>query len=383
MAGVNKAHTPLVRISKRTDIVGKKAILIRVIAFVSALVISGILTAILIKGNPLSFYSSLIIGNFGTPRRIVNLLGSLAILLLISLAVTPAFKMRFWNIGAEGQALMGVMGSAVVIYTLGGKIPDAALLALMFVAAVVFGGIWGLIPAIFKAYFNTNETLFTLMMNYVAMCIINYFIKFWAPNGTGTIGFKYGFLPKIGGYVDIIVIIIVAVVTALVTVYLTRTKHGYELSVVGESENTARYVGINVKGVIIRTMALSGVLCGIVGFLLMGKSANLNPELVGGQGFTAILVSWLAKFNPIIMIGTSGLVVFLEQGSKFAADGFRVGASYKDIIVGLFFFMIIASEFFINYKLTFRTKTKEKVQKAVETMKEEAQIEKAEEEVNA
>ncbi len=385
MANVNKAHVPFVRISKRTDIAGKKAFLVRVIAFVAALVFSGVLTAILIKGNPLSFYSSLFIGNFGTPRRIVNLLGGIAILLLISLAVTPAFKMRFWNIGAEGQALMGVLGAAMVVFYLGGKIPEGALLVLMFIAAVIFGGIWAIIPAVFKAYFNTNETLFTLMMNYVAMCLINFFIKYWAPKGTGTLGFNYGYLPKIGGYVDVIVILIVAVITAIVAIYLNRTKHGYELSVVGESENTARYIGINVKGVIIRTMVLSGVLCGIVGFLLMGKSANLNPELVGGQGFTAILVSWLAKFNPIIMIGTSGLVIFLEQGAKFAADGFRVGASYKDIIVGIFFFAIIASEFFINYRLTFRTKTKEKVAVAAEIINSNAtnDMENKEEEVDA
>lgn len=383
MAKVKANKTPLVRISKRTDISGWKALGVRAIAFVAALVLGGIVTAILLEGNPFKFYSYLFEGTFGTPRRIWKLLQDLAMLLLISLAVTPAFKMRFWNIGAEGQALVGVLAAGAMIFYIGDAVPNGVLILIMAVAAVAAGIIWAVIPGIFKAYFNTNETLFTLMMNYVAMCLVNYFINIWVTSGSGVLGvLAGGHFPIIGGQPQILTIIIVAVVTALVAVYLSRSKHGYELSVVGESENTARYIGINVKKVVIRTMILSGALCGLVGLLLVGGiHYTVTADLVGGNGFTAILVSWLAKFNPIYMIATSFLVTFLNQGATFAADSFRLGGSFSDIIVGLFFFAIIACEFFINYKVTFNLKSKKKdedkaaivTEEVVEEVKEEVQ----------
>ncbi|MBQ8178673.1 MAG: ABC transporter permease [Clostridia bacterium] len=380
MAKVKANKTPLVRVSKRTDISGWKALGIRAIAFVAALVVGGIVTAILVEGNPFKFYSYLFTGTFGTPRRIWKLLQDLAMLLLISLAVTPAFKMRFWNIGAEGQALVGVLAAGAMIYYIGDSVPNGVLILIMAAAAIVAGIIWAVIPGIFKAYFNTNETLFTLMMNYVAMCLVNYFINIWVTSGSGVLGvLADGHFPVIGNQPQILTVIIVAVITVLVAIYLSRSKHGYELSVVGESENTARYIGINVKKVIIRTMVLSGALCGMVGLLLVGGiHYTVTADLVGGTGFTAILVSWLAKFNPIYMVATSFLVTFLNQGATFAADAYRLGGSFSDIIVGLFFFAIIACEFFINYKVSFNLKSKKneakKAEDAVESeVKEEVQ----------
>ena len=293
----------------------------------------------------------------GSERRIWNLLQNTAILLCISLAVTPAFKMRFWNIGAEGQVLVGALGAVACVFYLGGKIDNTVLLLLMFLASMLASCIWAVIPAIFKAKWNTNETLFTLMMNYIAMQLVAFFLAVWVKNGSGVLGvLKYGHLPEILN--DwLLNILIVAVVTALIYVYLKYTKHGYEIAVVGESENTARYVGINVRKVIIRTLLISGLVAGIAGFILVaGVHHTIDANTVGGQGFTAIMVSWLAKFNPLYMIGTSFFVTFLEQGAAEISTIYGLSKAFPDIIVGIIFFFIIGSEFFIHYIVRFRKK---------------------------
>ena len=147
-------------------------------------------------------------------------------------------------------------------------------------------------------------------------------------------------------------VIIVAVLTVAVYAYLRYTKHGYELSVVGESERTARYVGIKVEKVILRTMLLSGALCGLAGLLLVGGTNHtLTPTIVDGRGFTAVMVSWLAKFNPIWMIFTSFLLVFLGRGAGEITTNFGLNSSFGDILTGIILFFIIGSEFFINYEI--------------------------------
>jgi len=355
------AQEPLFHIAKRNSIVWWKAWLIRIIAMMVALLVCGIITTIFTKGNFFSFYSSLFEGVFQTERRIWNLLQNTAMLLCVSLAVTPAFKMRFWNIGAEGQVLIGALACAACVFYLGGKVPDTLLLLIMFCASIFAGAIWAVIPAIFKAQWNTNETLFTLMMNYVAMALVAYCINIWVTSGSAVLGIlKFGHFPIFGGSAYLLNIIIVAVLTVLVYIYLRYSKHGYELSVVGESLNTARYIGINVKKVILRTMIFCGVLCGIAGLLLVaGTSHTVTVDTVANRGFTAILVSWLAKFNPVYMILTSFLVVFLQQGAAQVSTSYRLGNAFPDIITGIFFFFIIGCEFFINYQIKFRTFKKE------------------------
>lgn len=225
--------------------------------------------------------------------------------------------MKFWNIGGEGQVLMGALGCAVITYFLGGKVSDAGTIILAFLMSLVFGMAWAVIPALFKAKWNTNETLLTLMMNYIATCLVSYFIKKVKPNGTGDLSFSSGVVSPIAGNEYILTIIIVAVITALIAIYLKYSKHGYELTVVGESPNTARYIGINSKKVIIRTLILCGLMCGIAGFLLVSvKNHSINPSAVNGRGFTGVLVSWLAHFNPLAMVLTSFLVVFINNGRK-------------------------------------------------------------------
>jgi simple sugar transport system permease protein len=282
-------------------------------------------------------------------------------LLCVSLAVTPAFKMKFWNIGAEGQVLVGGLATVAVMMFCGDKMSLPVLLITMICASIIAGIVWALLPAIAKALWNTNETLFTLMMNYVAIQLIAYFLKKFVKSGSGVLTPmpQYG-LPILGDMPYLLNIIIVAVLTVMVYVYLKYSKQGYEISVVGESENTAKYIGINVKKVIIRTLIISGALCGIAGLLLVGGTDHtISTTTAGGRGFTAIMVSWLAKFNPIVMVLTSFLIVFLERGAEQVSSQFRISSAISDIITGIILFFIIGCEFFLQYKIVFSKHRKE------------------------
>ena len=341
--------------------------LIRVLAVVAAILLCALLSVIMLDNpNPFKFIQTLFKGAIGSERRLWKLAKDAAVLLCISLAVTPAFRMKFWNIGAEGQTLIGALASVAVVVYLGGKVPEPALLVLMAIAAILAGAIWGGLPAIFKAKWNTNETLFTLMMNYVASGLVAYFLMVWRPSGGSVLGrLEFGHLPIVF-HEYLLIIAITLILTALVFVYLHYTKHGYEISVVGESENTARYIGINVGKVVIRTMIVSGAICGIAGFLIVGAlDHSITATTIDGRGFTAIMVSWLAKFNPLIMIGTSLFVTFLNQGSSEISTIYNVDSSFPDMIVGIVLFFIIGCEFFIGYKLKFRESAKSKSKEVV------------------
>lgn len=358
-------NAPLFHIVKRGALPWYQAWGIRAAAIVLALLFCALVTSLTTGENPLQVYSTMIYGAVGTPRKIWILGQNIALLLCVSLAVTPAFRMRFWNIGGEGQVLAGALAAAACMICLSDKLPNGALIAVMAVSSIAAGAIWGLIPAIFKAKWNTNETLFTLMMNYVATQLVAYFVIIWeSPKGSGKVGIinqatELGWLPQIGNYKYLLNIIIVAVLTVGMYIYLNNSKHGYEIAVVGESERTARYVGIKVEKVIVRTMLLSGAICGIAGLLLVGGTDHtISTTIAGGRGFTAVMVSWLAKFNPIFMILTSFLLVFLDRGAGEISTTFGLNHSFADILTGIILFFIIGSEFFITYKISFRRSAK-------------------------
>lgn len=358
-------NAPLFHIVKRGALPWYQAWGIRAAAIVLALLFCALVTSLTTGENPLQVYSTMIYGAVGTPRKIWILGQNIALLLCVSLAVTPAFRMRFWNIGGEGQVLAGALAAAACMICLSDKLPNGALIAVMAVSSIAAGAIWGLIPAIFKAKWNTNETLFTLMMNYVATQLVAYFVIIWeSPKGSGKVGIinqatELGWLPQVGNYKYLLNIIIVAVLTVGMYIYLNYSKHGYEIAVVGESERTARYVGIKVERVIVRTMLLSGAICGIAGLLLVGGTDHtISTTIAGGRGFTAVMVSWLAKFNPIFMILTSFLLVFLDRGAGEISTTFGLNHSFADILTGIILFFIIGSEFFITYKISFRRSAK-------------------------
>ena len=364
--GEKKAREPLFHITKKASIPWQQAWAVRIGAVAAALLVCALITMFLTHIDPIKVYATMLKGAFGTSRRVWSLLQGVAMLLCVSLAVTPAFKMRFWNIGAEGQVLIGGLATAACMILLGDKLPNALLIVVMLVSALAAGAIWGLIPAVFKAKWNTNETLFTLMMNYVATQLVAYYVTVWeVPKGSGKIGIinqatRAGWVPTIGKYDYLLNIIVVFVLTFVLYAYLKYSKHGYEIAVVGESENTARYIGINVKKVILRTMLLSGAICGLTGFLLVGSTNHtVTTTIAGGRGFTAIMVSWLAKFNPLFMILTSALLVILEKGAGEIATIYGLNKSFSDILTGVILFFIIGSEFFINYRVNFRKTHKE------------------------
>lgn len=361
-----KKREPLFHVVKREAMPTLNATLVRLGSIVAALIVCAIVTMALTGINPIKVYATMIDGAFGSLRRVWNLLQSLAMLLCVSLAVTPAFKMRFWNIGAEGQVLVGGLASAACMILMGNKVPNAVLIITMIIASIAAGAIWAVIPAVFKATLDTNETLFTLMMNYVGIQLVAYFARVWeSPKGSGTIGVinagtQAGWFPDVFGQKYFLNVVIVLGLTIFMYVYLKYSKHGYEIAVVGESQNTARYIGINVKKVILRTMVLSGAVCGIAGLLLVsGTSHTITTETAGGRGFTAIMVSWLAKFNPIVMILTALLLSFLEAGAQQIATEFGLNKSFSDILTGIILFFIIGCEFFVNYQIKFNKANKE------------------------
>lgn len=355
----------MIQISKRGAVSRKRNIAIRLAAIALAIIVCAVITMATTGTDPLAVFSAFINGSFGSERKLWIFLQDTAILLIISLAVTPAFKMHCWNLGAEGQVLAGAMAAAACMVLLGNTMSNGALIACMVIASVVTGALWAGIPAFFKAKFNTNETLFTLMMNYVATQIVAYFCVKWEnPVGSCTIGVinaqnEAGWLPQLGNKY-LLVILVAVIMTVLIYFYLNYTKHGYEIAVVGESERTARYIGIKVPRVIVRTMLFSGAICGVAGLLLVGGIHHtVSTSLVGGQGFTAVMVSWLAAFNPIVMILTSALLIFMGSGANQLASSCGLNQSFGDILTGVLIFFIIGSEFFVQYKISFHKKSKE------------------------
>lgn len=364
-------HEPLLHIAKRDDMAGWMAWLIRLAAILLGfLSMSLVLTALCNASfnKPVSFgdvmerFQLSIFGRIfqgGKAAQLWSFLQATAILLCLSLALVPAFRMKFWNCGAEGQALFGGLCAMFCMINFGGVLPEGVLVPVVILASILGGALWGLIPALFHAQYGTNETLFTLMMNYIATQLVAYYVY---SNGQGSNVINpvsTGALPVIGGQQYLLNVVIVLVLMVLMFVYMRYSKQGYEVSVVGESQNTARYIGINVKKVIIRTMIISGALCGVAGMLLVaGKDHSINTATVGGQGFTAIMVCWLGQFNPFIIAGMSALVSALQIGAAGVADRYFLNSAYADVMVGVVVLCLVACEFFIHYKVRIRSSKK-------------------------
>ncbi len=356
---------PFIRVVKRASMPLWQSILVRVAAIVLSLIVSAVLINLITKLDPIKVYEAMFKGAFGLELRTWNTIRDMMLLLCIGIGLAPAFKMKFWNIGAEGQILVGGIASAACMFYIGDKLPTALMLLIMAIVSALAGAVWGLIPALFKAKWNTNETLFTLMMNYVAIQLTSFFVDIWDKKGSHSVGVinqvtRAGWFPQLLGKQYLLNVIIVLVLTVFMFVYLKKTKHGYEIAIVGESENTARYAGISVKKVIIRTMILSGAICALAGFIeVAGVSHTISVNTAGGRGFTAIIVAWLSKFNAFTMILISLLLVFLDKGAVQIASDFNLNEYASEMITGIILFFILGSEFFVNYKLLFRSKHKE------------------------
>ena len=352
----NDTRTPFVRLAKRNDIDPKKAWIIRVSSIIIALIL-GFIPILITGSNPFEAYSVIVQGSLLRPTYFRQTVKIAIPLLACALAIAPCFKMRFWNIGAEGQITIGAMCASYFALYWVGKVPHVVLLLIMFLAALAGGAVWGLIPAFFKAKWNTNETLFTLMMNYIAIGIVA-----WLQGGPweGRQGsqlipqFKDAArLPDVFGvHIGWIFSLILVV---LMYFYMNKTKQGYEVAVIGDSVNTARYAGMNVGYIIMRTMAISGAISGFVGFMIVsGANYTLSSGVADGVGFTSISVAWLSQLNPFAMIVISMLLAVLDKGSTTLQSRMSIPASISDIITGILLFAMLSCEFFINYRLIFR-----------------------------
>ena len=364
----------IIRVSRRASIKLWQRILIIVGAIIVAFLMCGLVSTIAAPGTFLEFYDLFFSGIFISGDAFLTVIWDAAFLFLIAVALTPVFKMKYWNIGAEGQCLMGALGALIVMYFFAEHLPLPVALLLELLFGIAFAVVWAVIPAIFKAFFNANETLFTLMMNYIAYGIVIAFVKANQNDGNGNIETlhsegHYGWLPIIDAFKNsyLIIIIIVIVVAIIIMIYMRLSKHGYELSVVGGSRNTARYIGINVKKVIIRTVILTGVICGIVGFLyIAGKERRIDENIIAGNGFTAIIICWLGNFSVPLMAFYAALITFVSKGCSNAIDwgasnstGVTV-SGMKNVSVGLFFIVMIISTFFINFKVIINLPKKKK-----------------------
>ncbi|MBR0137002.1 MAG: ABC transporter permease [Erysipelotrichaceae bacterium] len=352
-------------IIKRSDTTLKDRLIVRAVAIFLALIVISTIIIILTHLNPLAVFSTMAKGTFSSFSRFMVAMRDTSFLWLIGIGLVPAFKMKFWNTGAEGQVLVGGIVSAAWMITMNGKLSPIVFFLGMFTTSFIAGAIWGLIPAYFYSKYRTNETLFTLMMNYIAMQIAHFMVDVWDKKQSHSVGIinmttQDGWFKPLFGQQYGFNILLTLLFAAGMFFYLYYSKHGYEITVVGESEKTARYAGIDVNKVILRTMMISGGICGIAGYMqVAGISHTIASTSAGGNGFTAIIVTWIAQFNPFMMGLISFMLTFLDKGAIQISSRFNLNDYASDMMIGILLFFIIGSEFFINYRIVFKKKGEE------------------------
>jgi ABC-type uncharacterized transport system permease subunit len=358
----------MLKIIKRDDLNKGQAIFIRFLAIALSLVCSGLFILIL-SYNPLEVFANMIIGSLGTEMRIKETIIKSIPLIITSLGILVAFKMKFWNIGGEGQIIMGAFAATYVALNYANAFPQPVVLILMALAAMITGGIWAFIPAFFKVRFGTNETIFTLMMNYIAIKWVTY-LQYGPWKDPGSQGF-----PKVANFEPNAVLpslfgihigwIIAIVLTVLIYVFMNHTKKGFEITVVGESIDTAKYAGMNIKWIVIVAMLISGGLCGLTGMIQASAiERTLTVSLSGGYGFTAIITTWLSGLKAPFIVLTCLAFAVLLQGGSYIQIALQVPSSVADMIQGMILFFVLGSEFFIRYRVGFAKYEKRKLLKA-------------------
>ena len=350
----------MIKIAKREDIDRRHALIVRAIAIVGALAFTGIFIA-MIGYNPVKVFSEMFLGAVGTQMRLEETINKAVPLVVASLGILVAFKMKFWNIGGEGQIMMGALGAGFVALNYADNLLRPVLLFAMAAVSIIMGGLWALIPAVFKVKMGTNETIFTLMLNYVAIKIVQ-FLQFGPWKDPAATGF-----PKIPTFAPSAVLpsvmglhigwILALLLTVFMVIFIKYTKKGYEIEVVGESINTAKYAGMNVNGIILYAITLSGGLCGLVGMIqASAMEKTLSYTLSGGYGFTAIITTWLCGLKAQYILLTSMAFAILLQGGNFVQISMQIPSAVAGMIQGIILFFVLGSEFFIQYKLVGRVK---------------------------
>ncbi len=348
----------MIRIATRSEVSSKRNVLTRIAAVIMALMLSA-LFIVFLGHDPIKVYLSMLEGSFGSMYRFKETIISTIPLAITSLGILMAFKMKFWNIGAEGQMIMGAFFASYFAL----NYPDMnrlALLTVMLIAGAIGGGLWALIPAYFKSKYGTNEVLFTLMMNYVALKWITY-LQYGPWKDKEALGF-----PKIPNFTSNAILpkllgihigwVIMLILTVLVYVFIHYTKKGYEINVIGESENTGAYAGMNVRNIILQAMFLGGALAGIAGMIQASAvSGTLSVAVTGGVGYTAIIVTWLSGLRAPLIVVVSFLFAILIQGGSYIQTAFQIPQSAAQILQGMILLFVLGSEFFVKYKIIFKS----------------------------
>jgi simple sugar transport system permease protein len=345
-----------IKVSKRDNLPRKWVVLIRASAIILSLVFTGFV--LLFFGlNPIKVFGTILEGAFGSQMRITQTIVKAIPLTITSLGILVAFKMKFWNIGGEGQIMIGALFASFVALHFG-DLPKPLLLLFMAAASVIGGGLWALIPAAFKAKMGTNETIFTLMMNYIAIKFITY-LQYGPWRDPNSKGFpkvpnfsENGILPSLFGIH--IGWIIAIVLVAAIYLFMNYTKKGYEITVVGESMDTARYAGMNIPSVIMTAMFISGGLCGLTGMIQASAiEKTLTWGLSANYGFTAIITTWLARLNAIAVVFVCIAFAVLLQGAAYIQLALHVPSSVAGVVQGVILFFVLGSEFFLQYRVRF------------------------------
>ena len=344
----------------------------KICLYVAAVMIALLLGAFLLLGlgvNPIAYYSRMFtmgtVGNKIAYKVYINYLKEFVPLVLTSVALSLAFKMRFWNIGGEGQFILGAISAAFVAFKAGPVLPEALTLLLMCVAAMVVAGLYGLLVAALKVRFGTNETLMTLMLNYVALYVLFYLGEtkadwnfFLDPGSVRPVFANFSELasfpsiPMGGKFALNICVVFTFVIGVLVFIYLKYTKQGYEIAVVGDSAGTARYAGMKVNTIVLRTVFLSACLIGLAAAFKVGTAGILSTAITDDVGWTGIIVAWLSQLNTAAIFVVSALIGVLHYGSTVAAATFaQVDSSFANMLQGVILFLVLAADFYTRFRV--------------------------------
>ena len=319
--------------------------------------------------DPVAYYTRMFtmgtVGNKIAYKVYINYLKDFVPLALTSVALSLAFKMRFWNIGGEGQFILGAIAAAFVAFKVGPTMPSFVTLLLMCVVAMLVAGLYGLFVAVLKVKFGTNETLMTLMLNYVALYVLtflgetkaewNFFLDSESVRPVFASFAKIVSFPTIpmGGKFSLNICVILAfVLGALVYIYLKYTKHGYEIAVVGDSAGTARYAGMKVNTIVLRTVFLSAAMIGLAAAFKVGTAGILSTSITDDVGWTGIIVAWLSQLNTVVIFVVSALICVLHYGSTVAAATFaQVDSSFANMLQGAILFLVLAADFYTRFRV--------------------------------
>lgn len=339
------------------------------LAAVAVALLLGGLLLIALGVDPVAYYTRMFtmgtIGNKIAYKVWINYLKDLVPLVLTSVALSLAFKMRFWNIGGEGQFILGAIAAAFVAFQVGPVLPNGATLILMCLAAMAVAGLYGLFVAVLKVKFGTSETLMTLMLNYVALYILifigetkadwNFFLDEASVRPVFASFAELASFPGIpmgGKFTLNVCVVFTLVIGILVAVYLKYTKHGYEIAVVGDSAGTARYSGMKVNRIVLRTVFLSASLIGLAAAFKVGTAGILSTAITGDVGWTGIIVAWLSQLNTVVIFVVSALICMLHYGSTVAAATFsQVDSSFANMLQGVILFLVLAADFYTRFQI--------------------------------